>query len=111
MADFDEQQPSSEDMAALELYHQLLNLSPDDGDRTLMVTLRTSTGRYVGDVWLSQPDTESLADMLLHLNIRRADATEGLIPAEPLPELDGDDAGQVDAMVTALENIANGGQA
>lgn len=92
MADFnDEQQSSSQEMAALELYHQLVNLSPEDGDRALMATLRLPNGRYVGDVWLSTQDVESATDALIQLNIRRADAAEGLTPAEPLPLAEADD--------------------
>lgn len=54
------EQPNKQELAALELLHQLINMSPDDGDRALMVTLRLPNGRYVGDVWLSTGDVERL---------------------------------------------------
>lgn len=86
MADFDDiPQPTSEELAALELYHQLLNLGPDNGDRALMVTLRLPSGRYIGDVWLSTTDVELTVDKLIAVNIQRADLDDP--PADPLPEL------------------------
>ncbi|NUS82692.1 MAG: hypothetical protein HOY75_08060 [Streptomyces sp.] len=112
MADHnDDQQPSSQELAAMELYHQLLNLSDDDGDRALMVTLRLPSGRYVGDVWLSQKDVEDVADSLIERAIRRADAAEGLIPAEPLPICEDDlTAETVDDTIAEFEHLlANGG--
>jgi hypothetical protein len=106
MADFEnEQQPTPQDLAALELYHQLCNLSPDDGDRVLMVTLRMPNGRYIGDVWLSQQDVETAVDKLIAVNIERADIEAGLAPAAPLPEVDPD---EVAAMIASLQDLADG---
>lgn len=48
------------DLLVFALYHALLSTSPDDGDRAGMVTLRLADGRYVGDVWLSEPDLKRI---------------------------------------------------
>jgi hypothetical protein len=88
MAGYDNEQPTPQQMAALELFHQLVNLSPDDGDKALMVTLRMPNGQFVGDVWLSQADVEAATDKLIVVNVQRADAEAGLEPAEPLAEDD-----------------------
>lgn len=98
-----EQQPNSQEMAALELYHQLVNLSPDNGDRALMVTLRLPNGRYVGDVWLSKQDVDDLADASVGLAAVR-DYTQATTP-DALRELGAD---EMDAALTALEDLANG---
>ena len=63
----DNQQNTPEELAALELYHQLANLSDETADRALLVTLRMPNGRYVGDVWLSKRDLEGLIDSSLGL--------------------------------------------
>lgn len=105
-----DRQFSDDDLRLYELLQQFLCLS-DDTEHAGTLILVGPNGSIVGDVKLSALDIETATDALLGANIRRADAAEGLVPAEPLPELDSDDAGQVDAMVTALENIANGGQA
>ncbi|MBP5918757.1 hypothetical protein F3K34_44030 [Streptomyces sp. LBUM 1486] len=93
MADH-EQQPSQQEMAALALYHQLVNLSPDDGDNALMVTLRLPNGRYVGDVWLSAHDVQCLTDASMGMGLVRAATEQHLenaafneaeAPAAPLP--------------------------
>jgi len=94
MADFDnEQQPTSQELAALELYHQLLNLGPDNGDQALMVTLRLPSGRYIGDLWLSTTDVETAVDKLIAVNIQRADLDDP--PADPLPQVDWKDVADV----------------
>lgn len=93
-----------QELSALELYHQLVNLSPDDGDRALLVTLRLPNGRYVGDVWLSRQDVDDLADASVGLAAVRD--LGGLEQDIPLPDVDGVDLEQA---LTALENIANGG--
>ena len=56
-----EQENSPEELAAIELKHALANLGPDT-DRALMLTLRLSSGQYVGDVWLSATDVTALTD-------------------------------------------------
>jgi len=58
----DDRTSASQEQAALELYHQLVNLSPDNGERALLLTLRLPNGRYVGDVWLSSTDVDQLID-------------------------------------------------
>jgi hypothetical protein len=50
------------DLAAMELYHQLVNLSPDSGDRALTVSLRLPNGQHVGDVALTAQDVAALTD-------------------------------------------------
>lgn len=103
--------PSKEEMAALELYHQLVNLSPDNGDRALMLTLRLPNGTYVGDVWLSQQDVEHLADSAMaiadHHNVFSEQAGDPL----PLAEDDITDT-DVDDMVATFEEFlkSEGGQ-
>jgi len=94
-----------EELAALELYHQLLNLGPDNGDRTVMVTLRLPNGRYVGDVWLSKQDVDDLADATVGLAAVR-DHEDALTT---LPDPDAD-RGALEQAFTALENLANGEQ-
>jgi hypothetical protein len=54
--------PNSPEQAALELYHQLVNLSPDNGDRALLISIRLPNAQLVGDVWLSAEDVEQLID-------------------------------------------------
>lgn len=84
MADNDDRKPTSEELAALELYHQLVNLSPDDGDRALLLTLRLPNGRYVGDVWLSTPDVEQLIDGSLTIAQHRIAYGYPELAADPL---------------------------
>lgn len=98
------------ELAALELYHQLANLSPDDGDRTLMVTLRMPNGRYVGDVWLSMRDVQDLADASVGLAAVR-DHQEAVDTDAPLlgePLLDVDDTDVAD-LISEVEAHLNGG--
>lgn len=52
--------PDERDLLVFALYHALVATSPDDGDRAGMVTLRLADGRYVGDVWLSEPDLKRI---------------------------------------------------
>ncbi|MFF8544803.1 hypothetical protein ACF060_31455 [Streptomyces werraensis] len=96
----DRHEHTPEELAALELYHQLVNLSPDDGDRALMITLRLPNGRYVGDVWLSKQDVTDLADASVGLA-----AVRDYEQANPLPNPDSDVLAQA---LTQLENLANG---
>ena len=56
--------PGERDLLVLALYHALIATSPDDGDRAGMVTVRLADGRYVGDVWLSEPDLKRIVDRL-----------------------------------------------
>lgn len=54
--------PDERDLLVFALYQALIATSPDDGDRAGMVTLRLADGRYVGDVWLSEPDLKRITD-------------------------------------------------
>jgi hypothetical protein len=96
----DQHEHTPQELAALELYHQLVNLSPDNGDRALMVTLRLPNGRYVGDVWLSAQDVNDLADASVGLAAVRDHEQHN-----PLPDAASPDIQQA---LTQLENLANG---
>lgn len=96
----DHHEHTPQELAALELYHQLVNLSPDNGDRALMLTLRLPNGRYVGDVWLSQQDVNDLADASVGLAAVRDHEQHN-----PLPDPASTDIQQA---LTQLENLANG---
>ncbi|MCL8016869.1 hypothetical protein [Streptomyces sp. AS02] len=82
--------PSAQEMAALELFHQLVNLSADDGDCSFMLTLRLPNGRYVGDVWLSRQDVEHLADGAMFMADRKNHFSEQAGGPLPLDEEDTD---------------------
>lgn len=56
--------PDNRDLLVFALYQALIATSPDDGDRAGMVTLRLADGRYVGDVWLSEPDLKRITDRI-----------------------------------------------
>lgn len=98
--------PTPQELAALELYHQLVNLSDDhdpDGD-ALMVTLRMPNGHYVGDVRLSLPDVEALADGMIAL--QAAAAYEGT--AAPLPVDNGEvTEADVNDVLTGFHSLLN----
>lgn len=100
---YDEQQPSKEELAALELYHQLVNLSPDNGDRALMVTLRLPNGAYVGDVWLSTQDVERMADGAIAINAMAATDPA----AAPLPIDDTVTDDEMDDVMAGFEQLLN----
>lgn len=93
-----------EEMAALELYHQLISMGPDNG-RALMVTLRMPNGRYVGDVRLSLEDVKRLADACMGLALVRetAEATGPL----PLDEAEVTDKTVTD-VITGFEKLLGG---
>jgi hypothetical protein len=91
-----------EELAAIELYHQLINISPDNGERALLVTLRMPNGDYVGDIWLNKQDIEDLTDASIGLAAVREHQE-----AVQFPDTDTID---MDAALTALENLANGGE-
>lgn len=111
MADHSEQQPSSQELAALELYHQLINLSPDSGDNALMLTLRLPNGRYVGDVWLSAGDVEQLTDGTLTISQDRIVYGPLEQAAAPLPVDEDDDAAIAAVGDEAEEFLKSGGTA
>ena len=56
--------PDERDLLVFALYHALVSMSPDDGDRAGMVTLRLADGRYIGDVWLSEPDLHRITSRI-----------------------------------------------
>ncbi|MEW2393041.1 hypothetical protein AB0933_32240 [Streptomyces venezuelae] len=101
------------ELAAMELFHQLLALSPEGDETTLRLTVRLGNSRFIGDVLLSAKDVAALNDALVSLNAYRADLEDETAPAdEPPPTADAlppvaDD--DVTDMVNALENLANGG--
>jgi hypothetical protein len=96
----DHHEHTPEELAALELYHQLVNLGPDNGDRALMLTLRLPNGRYVGDVWLSTQEVQDLADASVGLAaLRDHEAASSLSDADDV---------DMAASLTALEDLANG---
>ncbi|MGW2739099.1 hypothetical protein ACWC4D_33480 [Streptomyces sp. NPDC001288] len=100
----DSHENTPEELAALELYHQLANLSDDNADRALMITLRMPNGRYVGDVWISKQDIEALTDSSLGLAMMRADRGDH---TEPLLDIDQQD---VDDLLSEAEAfLADGG--
>lgn len=59
---------TNEEMRALALFHQLVALSPDDGDTDLRITIRLADGRFMGDVKLSRKDVEAATDALAAVN-------------------------------------------
>jgi hypothetical protein len=103
--------PSSEELAALELYHQLVNMSVDDGDFALRLTLRLPNGQYAGDVKLSAEDVKNLADAAMGIALvvpaeRRL--LDGEPAAAPLP-IDEDEIESIGDEAEAF--LKNGGQA
>ncbi len=104
----DRYEHTPEELAALELYHQLINLSPDNGDRALMLTLRLPNGRYVGDVWLSQQDVQDLADASVGLAaVRDHQTTHTPDAGEPLLDVDANDVNDLIRETQAF--LGNGG--
>lgn len=99
----DRHEHTPQELAALELFHQLLNLSADDGDRSLLITLRLPNGRFVGDVWLSKRDVECLTDSALGMALLNGSEDA----ADPLPIDEREIAGIGDEVQAFLEN---GGQ-
>lgn len=111
MDDHSNEQPVSKDeLAALELYHQLAGMSPEDSDRALLITLRLPNCRLVGELWLSPQDVERLIDAALAIVEQRILHGDPEQPAPPLPI----DENDIDADVLGAEAEAflkNGGQA
>lgn len=94
---------SPDELAAQELFQQLLALSPGIDETALRLTIRLGDGRYVGDLLLSANDVAALNDSLISLNAYRADTNPTQRPAQ-LPIDDQD----ITDMVNALEDLANG---
>ena len=106
---FGEEQPfSREELLLAGLLHQFLALSDDD-EHAGRITFRGPRGEFIGEAKLSARDIEDATNALAALNDRRQAFEDATLQAgERLPEVDDSD---VTAMVTALENIANGGHA
>ncbi|MGW0948529.1 hypothetical protein ACWD4O_39065 [Streptomyces sp. NPDC002623] len=85
MSDFDEPMPTDDELRALALYNHLVNLSPDNGDRALMITLRMPDGRRIGDVWLSAQYVQNLIDSTIGMALL-ANAENRLAEAEAAAE-------------------------
>lgn len=100
MADEQEYDPS--ELAAQELYHQLVSLSEDDGHRDVMVTLRLPpTGAHVGDVWLSLRDVQRLSIGARAVSEIQQDAEPEELEPMP-PRITDDDTAEVITGFTAL---------
>ncbi|MFF4526984.1 hypothetical protein [Streptomyces bluensis] len=103
-----EHQYTPEELALLGLNEQLLALS-DDTTVAGRFILLSSDGRIVANGSLSDRDvaaaTEALACLIA---ARKAMQEEQAAAVDTLPEVEADD---VTAMVVALEDFANGGQA
>lgn len=100
----DHHENTPEEMAALELYHQLCNLSPE-GERDLMITVRMPNGRYVGDVWLGLEDVKRLADAAIGVALVRETA-EAAAPL-PIDKAEVTDKDVTD-VITGFENLLGG---
>jgi hypothetical protein len=74
---------TNNEMRALELYHQLLALSPDDGETAARVTIRAADGRLVGDVLLNSRDLEAATDALVSLNAYAQDERDNAQQLHP----------------------------
>lgn len=93
-----------EEMAALELYHQLCNLSPE-GERAIHITLRMPNCRYVGDVWLGLEDMKRLADACMSLALVRETAEAAApLPADDKTVTEKD----VTDVIAGFENLLGG---
>lgn len=99
---------SNDELRLYELLQQFLALS-DDTEVAGRIIFLGPTGQIVGDASLAARDIEEATDALLALNIRKADVAEGLVPAEPLLDVDADDAADLVAETEAF--LANGGLA
>jgi hypothetical protein len=95
---------SNDELRLYELLQQFLALS-DDTNVAGRVLFLGPTGAIVGDCTLAADDIEAATDALLKLNIQR---TDGMDPAgAPLPEVDKE---EVAAMLSALQDLADGGE-
>ena len=102
-----EQPQNPQELAALELYHQLVNLSPDDGDIALRLTVRLPNGNYVGDVLLSMQDVERLTDAAIQIVVHQ----EWDRQDQPAAPLDADDSvtdDEVADVFAGFEALLNG---
>lgn len=99
---------SNDELRLYELLQQFLALS-DDTQVAGRIIVLGPTGQIVGDASLAARDIKDATDALLQLNIRKADTAEGLVPAEPLLDVDADDVADLVAEAEAF--LANGGLA
>jgi hypothetical protein len=98
---------TNEELRMEQLRQQFLALSGDQ-DIAGRITFRGPNGEYVGEVKVSARDIEAVTDSLIALNSFRTDMEEATRPADPLPELDAEDA---DALMGEIEAyLGNGGQ-
>lgn len=65
MADYE---LSSEELSAIELVAQLAALSPEGDLTSVRITVRTGTGRLVGEALLSAKAVETLTDTVVSVN-------------------------------------------
>lgn len=93
--------PGPDDLAALELFHQLAALSPADAETAAKITVRAANGRFVGDVLLSAKAIDALNDATTSLNAYIADGGEASAPEavtvplmDDVPELTDEEAAE-----------------
>jgi len=99
---------SNDELRLYELLQQFLNLS-DDPEIAGRIIILGANGAILGDASLAPKDVEDATDALLQLNIRKADAAAGLVPADPLPPVADEDT---DALMDEIQAyLGNGGQA
>lgn len=72
-----------QELRALELYHQLTNLSPDNGETAARITIRAADGRLVGDVRLNGQDLDALTDAVVSLNAYARDERDNAQQLHP----------------------------
>lgn len=95
-----------QEQAGLELFHQLVNLSPDDGDIFLRLTVRLANGRLVGDVVLSSGDVNQLIESAITVREHRALFGDGDDAAGPLPLAEDDlDEAAVDDVFSGFATL------
>lgn len=109
--------PDPRDLILKFLHEQFTHLSPSGDDNAALLTLRTSDGRYVGDVRFSEQDVQTLSMALESiLNYRdcteensRPDVAMPPLPVddEPLPTADAKD---VKDLLAGIESLVNGEQ-
>lgn len=111
--------PDPRDLILKFLHDQSTHLSPSGDDNAALLTLRTSDGRYVGDVRLSDEDVQTLS-MALESVIAYRDCTEENsrpdmampplpVDDEPLPDVTDKNVNELFTEVEAF--LSNGGPA
>ncbi|WP_448333458.1 hypothetical protein [Streptomyces sp. DSM 41534] len=69
-----------QEVRALALFTQLGNLSPDDGEVDVRITVRLGDGKFMGDVLLSARDVDALTDAIASLNAYKRDMRDETNP-------------------------------